>query len=238
VAECDSSDEEYLQVTSLANIFVALWPIGTPVLFLAVLLRCRTRILQGRSNRLVQATAFLHKEYGPYVFWWEGLFLMQRMFIIGFVQWIPHTQLFIRTLAAWIVSFIYLVLLFIVKPHKRKDVRDVAIAIQSCTVLIFFMVQCIQLFTSLDAADSELATRIMGFHSIDGLVAIMIMVILTCFALFMLFTVYTAVFGNRMQVLRLSHVNELPELELEEEMDYHVFLSHSEWGRRTKPYRK
>ena len=227
-AACNSSDETYMRVKSLAHIFVTLWPVGIPLVFLAVLLQCRVPILQGRSNRTVQATGFLHREYDAYFFWWEVVSLMQRMFIIGFVQWIPHTQLFIRTLVGWIVSFMYLVLLFIVQPHKRKDVRDVAIAVQACTVLIFCMVQCIQLFTSLDAADAELATRIMGFHSIDSLVAIMIMIVLTCFALFMLFTVYTAILGNQMQVLRLSHFNELPELGLGEEMEYHLFLSHSE----------
>ena len=152
---------------------------------------------------------------------------MQRMFVVGFVQWMSHTQLFIRTLVGWVVSFVYLVLLFNVRPYKRNDVTKIAFAVQSCIVLIFCMVLCIQLFTSLDAVDPNLATRVMGFHSIDGLVAIMIILVVLCFALFMLFTMYAAVFGNRMQVLRLSH-SRVPELGLGKKMKFHLFLSHSD----------
>ena len=121
-----------------------------------------------------------------------------------------------------------LVLLFNVRPYKRNDVTKTAFAVQSATVLIFQMALCIQLFTSLDAEDPNLATRIMGFDSIDSLVAIMIVTILTFFAIFILFTVYHAVFGNRMQVLRLSQSHEVPELGLKPEMEFHLFLSHSE----------
>jgi len=148
------------------------------------------------------------------------------MFVLGFVQWIPHTQLVIRTLSGTLVSFGYLVLLFNVRPYKRNDVTMTAFAVQSATVLIFLMALCIQLFTSLDAEDSELATRIMGFDSVDSLIAIMIVTVLTSFATFILFTVYHAVFGNRMQVLRLSHSHEVPELGLKPEIEYHLFLSH------------
>jgi multisubunit Na+/H+ antiporter MnhE subunit len=71
---------------------------------------------------------------------------MQRMLVIGFVQWIPHTQLSVRTLIGWVVSSVYLGLLVSARPYKRSDVRRVAFAVQFCTVLIFCMVMCIQLF--------------------------------------------------------------------------------------------
>ena len=61
--KCDSSDAEYARVESLAYVFVGLWPIGVPLLFLLVLLQCRAAISQGRVTRLVRATSFLHREY-------------------------------------------------------------------------------------------------------------------------------------------------------------------------------
>eukprot|EP00966_Prymnesium_polylepis_P315887 7298536-Prymnesium_polylepis.1 len=64
---------------------------------------------------------------------------MQRMLVIGFVQWIPHTQLSVRTLIGWVVSSVYLGLLVSARPYKRSDVRRVAFAVQFCTVLIFCM---------------------------------------------------------------------------------------------------
>jgi hypothetical protein len=164
--------------------------------------------------------------YRKHVFWWECLFLAQRMFVIGFVQWIPHSQHLTRTWFAWLVSFGYLVLLFNVRPHKRNDVTRAAFAVQSATVLIFFMAMCILLFTTLDTVDSNLATRVMGIDSSDSLAAIMLVILATLLAVFVPFTVYHAAFDNRIQVLRLKGSHEIPELGLKPEMEYHVFLSH------------
>jgi len=225
--QCDLSNKEYSRMVSLAFVFVGIWPIGVPFLFLVVLLRCRSPILKGRLTRLVQSTSFLHKEYVKHFYWWEVLFLTQRMFIIGFVQWIPHTQLFVRTLFGTLVSFGYLVLLFSVKPYRRQDVATAALAVQSAMVLIFLMAQCIQLFTSLRTAYSLLgATYILGFTSEVSLVAAMIATNLTLFAMFILFTLYHAVFGNRVQVLRLSSTGQVPEIGLKRGMQFHLFLSH------------
>ena len=62
VAECDSSDDEYSRLLALALPFVALWPVGIPLIFLAVLLKCREAIMQGRMSPLVRSTSFLHRE--------------------------------------------------------------------------------------------------------------------------------------------------------------------------------
>jgi hypothetical protein len=61
--KCDSSDADYSRVETLSYIFVGLWPIGIPLLFLLMLLRCRVAIMQGRMTRLVRSTSFLHREY-------------------------------------------------------------------------------------------------------------------------------------------------------------------------------
>eukprot|EP00966_Prymnesium_polylepis_P236546 5470550-Prymnesium_polylepis.1 len=61
-AECDSSDEEYSRLLTLAVSFVAVWPVGIPLLFLMVLLNCREAIMQGRMSPLVRSTSFLHRE--------------------------------------------------------------------------------------------------------------------------------------------------------------------------------
>ena len=151
------------------------------------------------------------------------------MFVIGFVQWIPHTMLFVRTLFGYLVSFGYLVLLVVVRPYKRNDVLMTAFAIQVSTVLIFLMALCIQLFTWLHAIDSELATRVLGFDSEDSLVATVIITNLTVFSTFIVFTVYNALFGQRMEVVHLSSTHAVPDLGLKKGLRYHVFLSHI-WG--------
>lgn len=61
--ECDAkADPEYARIMAFAMAFVAIWPVGVPLLYLALLLPCRRDLLKGRSTRLTRATAFLHRE--------------------------------------------------------------------------------------------------------------------------------------------------------------------------------
>jgi len=224
--KCDSSDGNYSRVETLAYIFVCLWSIGLPLLFLLLVFQCRAAILQGRMTRLVRSTAFLHKEYKRQYFWWEVIFLLQRTFVIGFVQWIPHTMLFVRTLFGMLASFAYLMCLFLARPYKRNDVSIIAFGVQSATILILVMALCIQLFTSLQEVDPKLATRILGFQSMASLVATVIVTNLGLLLIFVGLTVYHTVFRKSMRVLRLVSSREVPDLELGIGMQYHVFLSH------------
>ena len=81
--------EKYDTIKSIAYIFVLLWPIGMPVIFLLVLLPNRKALRQRRTTRMVQATSFLHKEYDNDFFWWEIVTLAQRLILTGYVLLIP-----------------------------------------------------------------------------------------------------------------------------------------------------
>ena len=81
--------DEYDTIKIIAYIFVLLWPIGMPVIFLLVLWPNRKALRQRRSTRMVQATSFLHKEYDPSYFWWEVVSLAQRLILTGWVLLIP-----------------------------------------------------------------------------------------------------------------------------------------------------
>ena len=92
---------------------------------------------------MVRATSFLHREYSrvsestPDVrscglscalkrrsqeyFWWEVVFLLQRITVVGFVQWISHT--FLRFIFVLVTSSVYMVVLLVSKPvsnHTSK----------------------------------------------------------------------------------------------------------------------
>eukprot|EP00966_Prymnesium_polylepis_P308460 7128523-Prymnesium_polylepis.1 len=81
--KCDLSDDEYSLVVLTAYVFVALWPIGVPFLFLVALFVCRNAIAEARMTRFVRSTSFLHREYTKEFYCWEVLFLTQRMLVIG-----------------------------------------------------------------------------------------------------------------------------------------------------------
>jgi hypothetical protein len=63
--------DEYVKAKRLAWVFILIWPIAMPLLFLAVLLPSHTVLRARRTNHLVRATAFLHSEYATAFYWWE-----------------------------------------------------------------------------------------------------------------------------------------------------------------------
>jgi hypothetical protein len=89
VCSGNNHPEEYDNITNLAFFFLLLWPIGMPTIFLLVLLPNREALRQRRKTRMVQATAFLHREYDPTFFWWEIVTLTQRLILTGWVLLIP-----------------------------------------------------------------------------------------------------------------------------------------------------
>ena len=67
----DCSSPEYSQVLSLAWVAIALYPVGVPLLYLALLLFARKAILTEQPTALSRSLTFLHQDYTPSMFWWE-----------------------------------------------------------------------------------------------------------------------------------------------------------------------
>jgi len=64
-------DTEHGRVVSLAWVAIALYPIGVPLLYLALLLSARKAILAEQPTDLSRSLTFLHQDYEPSMFWWE-----------------------------------------------------------------------------------------------------------------------------------------------------------------------
>eukprot|EP00964_Phaeocystis_antarctica_P011141 scaffold6125_cov69-Phaeocystis_antarctica.AAC.5 len=67
----DCNDSEHGRVVSLAWVAIALYPIGIPLLYLALLLSARTDILTEQPTDLSRSLTFLHQDYAPSLYWWE-----------------------------------------------------------------------------------------------------------------------------------------------------------------------
>eukprot|EP00964_Phaeocystis_antarctica_P092104 scaffold59184_cov68-Phaeocystis_antarctica.AAC.2 len=67
----DCHDAEYGRVVSLAWVAIALYPIGIPLLYLALLLSARKAILTEQPTALSRSLTFLYQDYAPSMFWWE-----------------------------------------------------------------------------------------------------------------------------------------------------------------------
>ena len=62
---------EYGRVVSLAWATIALYPIGVPLLYLALLLSARKAILTEQPTALSRSLTFLHQDYELSMYWWE-----------------------------------------------------------------------------------------------------------------------------------------------------------------------
>ena len=62
---------------------------------------------------------FVHAEYT--VYFWPLVELSRRLFLGGFVLLIAAERILMRTVMGLLVSFLYVVLLVLLHPHKRLD---------------------------------------------------------------------------------------------------------------------
>ena len=117
---CDGNDypEEYNEIKYNALIFIAIWPVGVPLLYVLCLLPIRKKLRQRKQARWVQATEFLHQDYKPEFFWWEIVTLIQRLVLSGFVLLFPIELDAWRIFVGLLFAVAYLSLLQYVQPYR------------------------------------------------------------------------------------------------------------------------
>ena len=227
--ECIDTDETFLDIRSKSWAFIVLWPIGVPLFFLLVLIPSRRSILQKRSTRLVRATSILHREYEPEFFFWEPIFLLQRLIIVGFIQFIPPSLSLIRLQLGQIVTLLYTIVLMFLQPYKRRDMDVLAVTAQISLLAFFYGAINIKLHALLNDADPghlHLALKVTGFESATSLAVIIFAFNLLSIALFFLMTMYQMRVQRDTSSIRLKENSQVPELTLGSGKKFHLFLSH------------
>ena len=64
---------------------MAIWPIGSVLLFLGLALQARPRILNHAPDFFVRATRFLHGDFKPDYYYWASVELVTRSILTGCV---------------------------------------------------------------------------------------------------------------------------------------------------------
>ena len=59
----------------------------------------------------------------PNFFFWEPIVLLERIVLVGFVQWIPSRLALLRLLLGQVVVLVYSTLLMFLRPYKRQVCR-------------------------------------------------------------------------------------------------------------------
>ena len=146
---------------------------------------------------------------------------------MGWVQFIPREAEFGRLLVGTTLSILWLSILLTQKPYKRDDMNHFSSILQVLLVLLFTASQSVYLFRKLEVYyERESAFRILGFRSLDEIVAMMITFNLLVLAAFLGMLVYQTMTHRVVDSFRLVSSHQPPELTLARRMHYHVFLSH------------
>ena len=104
--------------------------------------------------------------------------------------------------------------------------------LQVSLVLLFTASQCVYLFRQLQYyVDADTPYRILGFRSLDELVALMIGFNLIVLVTFLAMVAFQAFAQPAVAHFRLVTSRQFPELTLAKKMRYHLFLSHVGYGR-------
>jgi hypothetical protein len=78
---CDS--QQYSVAYTTALLLIAVWPVGVPLLYSALLLASRGALRNGKPSALSRATAFLAGDTHPWAFWWEPLEMCRKLALTG-----------------------------------------------------------------------------------------------------------------------------------------------------------
>jgi len=155
----------------------------------------------------------------PAFFWWEPIYIFQRLIIVGWVQFIPREAEFGRLLIGTTLSILWLSILLTQKPYKRDDINHFSSILQVLLVLLFTASQSVYLFRKLEVYyESESTFRILGFRSLDEIVAMMITFNLLVLAAFLGMLVYQTMTHRVVDSFRLVSNRQPPELTLARRM--------------------
>lgn len=224
--ECDSArDSEYSRIKRTAYTLLAVWPVVVPLVFVVALLPIRHDLMQKRNTGMVRATSVLHKEYHPRFAFWEPVYILQRLFIVGFVQLFELTGL-MKLQTGLLLTLGYTIALLYFQPYKRSDVHTLAVSAQVCLVGVFFGALNIKLHIELAAADDDLVTDITGFRTQREAEVAMVVFNFMSIGLFVAMTAYTSFTTDAPRTLRLVGSSQAPDLAFHPGMRFHTFISH------------
>ena len=238
--ECDSAEHESIRWNARAALI--LYPIGLLVLIGSLLMAARKDILSLRKTTLSTATAFLHKDYEPHMFWWELVEMGRKLILVGFMIIVPaYLSSMLQLILGTLVSAIFLFVQLIASPYENQS-DDYLAATASFSILVFFL-SCLgyKYASAFDLAGIKQAMTLdqQNVYAVDTswltaflLASIFASLVMTCVIFFLQLGAETVAFRREERVAkarRLRYVQTGLEV-TPPAIDagaFHVFLSHT-----------
>ena len=139
---CDSA--EYNLVKRDAYMLVALWPMGIPLAYAALLWASREAITHQSPTPLSEAVGFLSKDYRVHAFMWEPLEMLRKLTLTGAVILIPDSSEHARVLVALLTSILFLCLQLALKPFQHVALNWIVATCHVSLVLLYIAVLIIK----------------------------------------------------------------------------------------------
>jgi len=224
--ECGTEDHE--SITDLAIGFIVVWPVGSLVLFTALLAACYKPLQAKTPNAMTRATAFLHREYAKSWYWWEAVELARKLVLTGFVLLIPEERAFLRLVVATLVCSCYAVALAVVRPYKRVGDDVLAVATSLVLLLLFLGANWTTIFLGIEERypGTEEAAAILGFGKLNGVVNSMLVLVGVTLLFFLIGAVVAARRVAMIPTIRLASTKQPPEMSIVLGLTWHLFNSH------------
>lgn len=200
------------------------------MLFMLLLGSCHKHIATRTTGiALVKATRFLHDEYVPDWFFWEVIEMARKIFLTSFVLVIPEP---LRAIVAMLVSFSYILFLVLARPYKDTVTMFIAVAVNFSLTCAYLAAMLSRQLTALSAQFSTSAHfeasvwEVVGFTSITGPGVLIVLANSIVLVILLGITTLQISRERHMSTLRVRAQRAPPELTLDGDEKFHVFLSH------------
>ena len=224
--ECGSA--RYYENFPVAIALIAIWPVGSLVYLMYLLLKIRAALLSHRLGALTSASRLLYSDYKREAFWWEWCELFRKHFLLGFVLFIPEQFSFLRIVVGTLFSLSFLTMQMLVRPHKSIQIALTSIGLQVLLVIYLLASTYMKVLDEFDRLleEPQLVQRVMGFRSIDEIALLCFCVSGGMVIMLLVLVYYQAALDGRTFVLRKKLTQRPPELSLRSNHLFHLFLSH------------
>ena len=231
--ECDEiEDKNYSSLLDLFWVFFALWPCLTPLLFLLLLTKINKSVQKNRPTPLARTCRFLWEDFdetSAVALHWDVIDTMRKIFLTGFINFLDAKEgsnKILRLSVACTVSTLYLTILTIVRPYKRDDDFHLSTISSFLMVLCFGLGIILHLCEGEDDDDENEGTchTFVGLH-LDSYKA-SIAVTALAFGMLLIAICVTLLQVYRAPIVRLQSTGYPPNLEMPQNCENHIFLSH------------
>ena len=123
--ECHTSAWAPIAALAVAAIVVHVFAI--PLVFLALLLRARAAIHDGKPTPLSRAMSFLHAPFTEHASWWEFVETAKKLLLVGFARVLFEAGSVNRLFVAMLIALLSLTFLTLRRPYRALRMNYLAI---------------------------------------------------------------------------------------------------------------